>query len=200
MAKGSRKGGHRQFTDPAALEREQQGKDRRRGGDDDDDDDDDDDPRGGGRSGNKMNQQNNNVGMLPPNSDDDDEDEAPAKPKGKPTKKVQPGDLPPSDSEDDDDDESDDDESDDDDGVPPPPPPRQLTRKEREALEAQQAKPDPEQVAADMERLRLARERRAKQAAARIAAEGYDRFAPPPGVAPAPNPLAAENDAPKDEA
>lgn len=105
--------------------------------------------------------------------------------KGK-EKVVQPGDLPPSDS----DESGSDDDSSSDDG-PAAPPPRQLTRKEREQLEAQRAAPDPEQVAADLEKLRLVREKRAAQAAARIAAEGYDRYAPAPGAPKEEYPLAA---------
>lgn len=99
---------------------------------------------------------------------------------------MQPGDMPGSDlsgSDDDDDSSSD--------GGPAPPPPRQLTRKEREQLEAQRAEPDPEQVAADLEKLRLVREKRAAQAAARIAAEGFDRYAPTPGAPKEEYPLAA---------
>jgi len=103
---------------------------------------------------------------------------------------VQPGDMPPSGSDDDDDDDDSDDDDDDDDDGPSAPPPRQLTRKEREQLEAQRAKPDPEQIAADMEKLRLVREKRAAQAAARIAAEGYDRYAPGAGVSHEEYPLA----------
>jgi hypothetical protein len=110
--------------------------------------------------------------------------------KGKDKKKVQPGDLPPSGSDESGSDSGSDDSGSDD--GPPPPPPRQLTRKEREALEAQYAKPDPEQVAKDMEKLRLIREKRAQQAAARISAEGFDRYAPPPGAAIAAYPLAAD--------
>lgn len=108
---------------------------------------------------------------------------------------MQPGDLPPSGSDDSESDDDDDSDSGSDAAPPAPPPKRELTRREREALEAQHAKPDPEQVAADMERLRLAREKRAQQAAARIASEGFDRYAPPPGTAPAPNPLAPEGEA-----
>jgi hypothetical protein len=98
---------------------------------------------------------------------------------------VQPGDLPPNSSEDDS--SSDDDGSS---GSPAPPPRRELTRKEREQLEAQRAKPDPELVAKELERLKLVREKRAAQAAARIAAEGFDRFAPTPGAKVGENPLA----------
>jgi len=101
--------------------------------------------------------------------------------KGKPEKKVQPkpGDLPPNSS---DDDGSSDDGSSDGDAAPPPK--RELTRKEREQLEAQRdAIPDPEQVAEDMERLRIMREKRALQAAQRIAKEGgVDRYALPEGA------------------
>mmetsp|Transcript_13588 Transcript_13588/g.36385 ORF Transcript_13588/g.36385 Transcript_13588/m.36385 type:complete len:201 (-) Transcript_13588:458-1060(-) len=181
MGKGH-KGGRRHFTNPEELEQERRGMERGRGrggNDDSASDDEEDVPK---RSGNKMAQQSATVGELPPNSSDEEEEEE-AKPKGKGKKKVQPGDLPPSDSEDDSDsDGSDDDSSSDDE--PAPPPRRELTRREREALEAQRAEPDPEQVAAEMERLRIVREKRAAQAAARIAAEGFDRYAPPPGSAP----------------
>jgi len=103
---------------------------------------------------------------------------------------VQPGDLPPSGSEDEDEDsDSESDDSDEDDQGPPQP---QLTRREREALEAQRAKPDPEEVAAELERLRIVRERRAAQAAARIAAEGFDRYAPPPDAQVASYPLSED--------
>ena len=55
----------------------------------------------------------------------------------------------------------------------------QLTRKEREQLEAQQEEePDPEQIAKDMERLALIKKRREDQAAARIEKDGWDRMMP----------------------
>jgi hypothetical protein len=113
---------------------------------------------------------------------------------------AQPGDLPPTDSEDEDDDDDDDDEEE---GLPanpnhsaksrsqamaPPPvadaPPKkpknteQLSRREREALEAQQARErymklhmegKTDEARADMERLRLVRERREAEKARREA-------------------------------
>mmetsp|Transcript_2680 Transcript_2680/g.7872 ORF Transcript_2680/g.7872 Transcript_2680/m.7872 type:complete len:198 (+) Transcript_2680:80-673(+) len=182
MGKG-KKGGRRQFTDADTLEQERRGMERGRGQGDEESgsEEDDDKPK---RSGNKMAQQSSTVGMLPPSdSEDESGDEAPPKNKGKPVKKVQPGDMPPSGS---DSDSGSDDGSSSDAG--PPPPRRELTRREREALEAQRAKPDPEQVAAEMERLRIVREKRAAQAAARIAAEGFDRYAPTPGSKPEPYP------------
>lgn len=55
----------------------------------------------------------------------------------------------------------------------------QLTRKEREQLEAQkEEEPDPEQIALDMERLAIIKKRREDQAAARIEKDGYDRMKP----------------------
>jgi hypothetical protein len=65
----------------------------------------------------------------------------------------------------------------------------QLTRKEREQLEAQkEEEPDPEQMAKDMERLALIKKRREDQARARIEKDGWDRMKPlsednhPPGT------------------
>lgn len=52
--------------------------------------------------------------------------------------------------------------------------------------------PDPEQVRKDMERLQMIKDKREKERQARIAKEGWDRFAPvsetnkPPGGAPRP--------------
>ena len=93
-----------------------------------------------------------------------------------------PGELPPNSS--DEDESGSESESDDDDDDPllnpharprapkPAEPPVEKSQKELEA---------------DMEKLRLVRERRAKEAAERIAREGYDRFLPPgaPGGPPA---------------
>ena len=66
----------------------------------------------------------------------------------------------------------------------------QLTRKEREQLEAQkEVEPDPEMMAKDMERLALIKKRREDQAMQRIEKEGWDRMKPqsadnhPPGMA-----------------
>ena len=88
--------------------------------------------------------------------------------------------------------------SDEDEAPPPPkgkkgkePAPVELTRKEREQLEAQkeaEAGPDPETMRKDMERLALIKKRREDQAAKRIETYGWDRMKPlsadnhPPGT------------------
>ena len=55
----------------------------------------------------------------------------------------------------------------------------QLTRKEREQLEAQkEEEPDPETIAKDMERLAFIKKRREDQAASRIEKDGWDRMLP----------------------
>tara|TARA_B100000795_G_scaffold247101_1_gene213160 strand:+ start:395 stop:622 length:228 start_codon:yes stop_codon:yes gene_type:complete len=55
----------------------------------------------------------------------------------------------------------------------------ELTRKEREQLEAQEPEePDPETIAKDMDRLAIIKKRREDQAAARIEKDGYDRMLP----------------------
>jgi hypothetical protein len=70
----------------------------------------------------------------------------------------------------------------------PEPAPVQITRKEREQLEAQkEPEADPEQISKDMERLALIKAKRAKQAADRIEKDGWDKLQPmsednhPPG-------------------
>jgi hypothetical protein len=90
-----------------------------------------------------------------------------------------PGELPPNSS---DEDES----SDDDEDIKPhaAPPPR---RKKDDGT-------DPEEIAKDMERLRLIKEKREEQRQERIKKEGWDRFAPitatnkPPDTRPADHP------------
>lgn len=68
--------------------------------------------------------------------------------------------------------------------------PVELTRKEREQLEAQkEPEVDPEVARKQMAQLELVKKRRAEQAAKRVAADGWDRYAPvtetnrPPGSA-----------------
>ena len=68
---------------------------------------------------------------------------------------------------------------------------RELTRREREQLEAQKVQePDPETVRKQMEQLELVKKKRAEQAAKRVEKEGWDRYAPvtatnhPPGQPP----------------
>lgn len=227
MAKGGKKGGRKQFTNVEELERERGGRRKADADSESDSEDDDDRPARGGNKG----QSSNAGMLPPNSSDEEEDVKrarplatcarraldvtrlrdpdltAPipcdshvppltARVRAAKGKKVQPGDLPPNSSEDDS--SSDDDSSS---GSPAPPPRRELTRKEREQLEAQRAKPDPELVAKELERLKLVREKRAAQAAARIAAEGFDRFAPPPGAKVEPNPLAeSEETASKAEA
>lgn len=81
-----------------------------------------------------------------------------------------PGELPPNSS----DSES---SSDDDSDIQPhgaapakAPPPRRRKKEDDET--------DPEQIAKDMERLKLIKEKREEQRQARIKTEGWDRFAP----------------------
>ena len=106
--------------------------------------------------------QSDTAGMLPPNSsDEEEEEEEPKKGKGQ---SATAGMMPPGSS---------DEESDDEPQQP------QLTRKEREQLEAQQEEePDPEQIAKDMDRLAIIKKRREEQAAARIEKDGWDRMKP----------------------
>ena len=65
----------------------------------------------------------------------------------------------------------------------------ELTRKEREQLEAQkEPEADPEMIAKDMERLKLIKEKREAQARKRIETDGWDKMKPlaednhPPGM------------------
>ena len=106
--------------------------------------------------------QSDTAGMLPPNSsDEEEEEEEPKKGKGQ---SATAGMMPPGSS---------DEESDDEPQQP------QLTRMEREQLEAQQEEePDPEQIAKDMDRLAIIKKRREEQAAARIEKDGWDRMKP----------------------
>eukprot|EP00310_Coccolithus_braarudii_P019369 CAMPEP_0183351996 /NCGR_PEP_ID=MMETSP0164_2-20130417/26744_1 /TAXON_ID=221442 /ORGANISM="Coccolithus pelagicus ssp braarudi, Strain PLY182g" /LENGTH=234 /DNA_ID=CAMNT_0025524321 /DNA_START=35 /DNA_END=740 /DNA_ORIENTATION=- len=156
------------------------GKQARRGGNKQFSNPDEIEQRGGdvGDAGGKsrgLGNQNSNAGMLPPNSSDEDDDEVPAQPRR--GQNPNAGMLPPNSDEEDDDDDDD------------PAPAVQLTRKEREQLEAQKSEePSPEQIAKDMERLQMIRDKRAKDAANRIAKDGYDRMKPlsadnhPPGT------------------
>ena len=64
-----------------------------------------------------------------------------------------------------------------------------MTRREREQLEAQKEdEADPEQIAKDMEKLALVKQRREQQRLQRIEKDGWDRLAPmsetnhPPGT------------------
>jgi len=105
-------------------------------------------------------------------SSEEEEEAAAAAPK--PPRRPAPGALPPNSS--DEDESGSESESDDDDDDPllnpnaaprtrrPASPPLEKSKKEMEA---------------EMEKLKLVRERRAKEAAERIAREGYDRFLPP---------------------
>ena len=77
-----------------------------------------------------------------------------------------PGELPPNSSDDDSDDDSSSDESEEPQPAPPP-------RRKKNADDV-----DPQAVAKDMERLKLAREAREQQRLKRIETEGWDRFAP----------------------
>ena len=107
--------------------------------------------------------QSDTAGMLPPNSSDEEEEEEEEPKKGK-GQSATAGMMPPGSS---------DEESDDEPQQP------QLTRKEREQLEAQQEEePDPEQISKDMDRLAIIKKRREEQAAARIEKDGWDRMKP----------------------
>ena len=67
-------------------------------------------------------------------------------------------------------------------------PEKELTRKEREQLEAQkEAVPDPEMVAKQLAQLELVKKRRAEQAQKRIDNDGWDRYAPVTEANHAPN-------------
>lgn len=83
-----------------------------------------------------------------------------------------PGELPPNSS--DEEEESDSDSDDDDDELLNPHKRAPRTKVEEPVVEKSQ-----KELEADMDKLRLVRERRAAQAAERIAKEGFDRFAPP---------------------
>jgi len=134
-----------------------------------------DEPAGGGKSGRSLGNQAATVGMLPPSSDSDsDEEEVPRQKKV--GQSATAGMMPPNSS-------SEESESDDE------PAQVQLTRREREQLEAQKAaEPDPEQMRKDMEKLALIRAKREADAAKRIAKDGWDRMKPmsesnhPPGM------------------
>jgi hypothetical protein len=90
-----------------------------------------------------------------------------------------PGELPPN--------SSDEEGSSSDDSEPAPaPPPRRAKKQDDDA--------DPDQMAKDMERLKLARQQREQQRLKRIEQEGWDRYAPvsatnkPPDARPADHP------------
>jgi hypothetical protein len=106
------------------------------------------------------------MGMLPPSDSDSDEEEAPR------GQNPNMGLLPPSDS--------DSDSGSDDDAAKeakakkaPKPLVAEPPRRKKEDEEV-----DPEQARVDLERLELVRRKREDQRLARIAAEGWDRFAP----------------------
>jgi len=82
-----------------------------------------------------------------------------------------PGELPPNSS---DEEEESDSDSDSDDELLNPHKRAPRTKVEEPVVEKSQ-----KELEADMDKLRLVRERRAAQAAERIANEGFDRFAPP---------------------
>ena len=82
-----------------------------------------------------------------------------------------PGELPPNSSDEEEESES---ESDSDDELLNPHKRAPRTKVEEPVVEKSQ-----KELEADMDKLRLVRERRAAQAAERIANEGFDRFAPP---------------------
>ena len=118
--------------------------------------------------------QSSTAGMLPPNSSDEEEEEEVPKGKKGAGQSATAGMLPPN---------SDEEESEEEDE------PVQLTRKEREQLEAQKPEePDPETITKDMERLAMIKAKRAKDAERRIANDGFDRMKPlaednhPPGM------------------
>ena len=86
-----------------------------------------------------------------------------------------PGELPPNSSDEEEDEEEESESEDDSDD--------ELLNPHRRAPRPKAVEPVVEkskkELEADMEKLRLVRERRAQQAAERIAKEGFDRFAPP---------------------
>ena len=119
--------------------------------------------------------QSSTAGMLPPNSSDEEEEEEVPKGKKGAGQSATAGMLPPNSDEEEESEEEDE--------------PVQLTRKEREQLEAQKPEePDPETITKDMERLAMIKEKRAKDAERRIANDGWDRMKPlaednhPPGM------------------
>ncbi|KAL1528573.1 hypothetical protein AB1Y20_009914 [Prymnesium parvum] len=160
MGKQPRRGGRGKFTSP------------------DDEGEDGDEKTRQTPASRGLGNQSSTAGMMPPSDSSEEDSEEEVVPK----QNAKAGMMPPSDSEEEQEEEPRAK------GKAPKAP--ELTRKEREQLEAQKAPElDPEQIAADMEKLALVRKRRAEQAAKRIAADGWDRYAPlsesnhPPGTA-----------------
>eukprot|EP00854_Cymbomonas_tetramitiformis_P013610 gene13610-16091_t len=102
--------------------------------------------------------QNSNAGMMPPSDSEDEEEEAPAAVKSKPAgQNPNAGMMPPSDSEDEEDEE---------------PAPAKAEAQAEEKVVVRPAvfvEKSEKEIAAEMEKLAMA--------AARIAKEGFDRFA-----------------------
>jgi hypothetical protein len=109
------------------------------------------------------------------------EDETAEKPVKEQPRRPVPGELPPNSSDEDDSGSESESESDDDPLLNPHARPKASKVAEPAIAKSQK------ELEADMEKLKLVREKRAKEAAERIAREGYDRYLPPgaPGGPPA---------------
>ena len=144
-----------------------------------------DDRKFGGRG---VGGQSATAGMMPPSSSEEEseEEEEETQQRGLGGQSATAGMLPPNSSDEEEE------------AAPAPkskkgkePAAPELTRKEREQLEAQkeaEAGPDPETMRKDMERLALIKKRREDQAAKRVETDGWDRMKPlsadnhPPGT------------------
>ena len=144
-----------------------------------------DDRKFGGRG---VGGQSATAGMIPPSSSEEEseEEEEETQQRGLGGQSATAGMLPPNSSDEEEE------------AAPAPkskkgkePAAPELTRKEREQLEAQkeaEAGPDPETMRKDMERLALIKKRREDQAAKRVETDGWDRMKPlsadnhPPGT------------------
>ncbi len=113
------------------------------------------------------------MGMLPP-SDSDSDSGAEEAPRGQ---NPNLGLLPPSDSDSDSDGEGGGKEAGADGEAKPKKAPKPLVA-EAPRRKKEEEEVDPEQARIDLERLELVRQKREDQRLARIAAEGWDRFAP----------------------
>jgi hypothetical protein len=82
-----------------------------------------------------------------------------------------PGDLPPNSSDEEEDSESDEEVA-----------PQGAVAAEAPRRRKNEEEPDPEEIAKDMERLKLIKEKREQQRLERIRKEGWDRFAPVTGT------------------
>lgn len=109
------------------------------------------------------------AGLLPPSDSDSDD----SGPRGQ---NPRAGLMPSSSSDDDDDDDDDGDDGDDNGDAPAAAAAGAAPTEPRKS--AKQRKADAEAAAINLERLRLVRERRERERTERIAAEGWDRFAP----------------------